>query len=187
VTRGARQIGRHGYQAMCSARDAGLATPGGLSLPSQGLLSRRTGRFTCAPGRLPQYSLMRAAQTLHERGNSARNTRRITRMPKFVIEREIAASASSAAGAEGDLAEVCGVLQAMGPKIQWVQTSSPTTRSTALCGSGRRDGARARDEGRFPARGRGACTRDRSDDREPMAARPRTRHTPTGIHNRSIQ
>ena len=44
-------------------------------------------------------------------------------MPKYVIEREIPGAGKLS---EGDLAQIsqksCGVLQALGPKIQWVES-----------------------------------------------------------------
>jgi predicted Rdx family selenoprotein len=44
-------------------------------------------------------------------------------MPKFVIEREIpGADAMSAADLQAVSQKSCGVLNAMGPKIQWVQS-----------------------------------------------------------------
>ena len=44
-------------------------------------------------------------------------------MPKFVIEREIpGAGAMSAADLQAVSQKSCGVLNAMGPKIQWVQS-----------------------------------------------------------------
>ena len=44
-------------------------------------------------------------------------------MPKFVIEREIpGAGAMSAAELQAVSQKSCGVLNAMGPKIQWVQS-----------------------------------------------------------------
>jgi len=66
---------------------------------------------------------MRAAQTLHERGNSARPYEKDTRMPKFVIEREIpGVSKLRPQELKAISQKSCGVLQAMGPKIQWVQS-----------------------------------------------------------------
>ena len=44
-------------------------------------------------------------------------------MPKFVIEREIpGAGKLSAADLQGIAQKSCGVLDAMGPKIQWIQS-----------------------------------------------------------------
>jgi hypothetical protein len=44
-------------------------------------------------------------------------------MPKFVIERDIpGAGQLSAADLHGISQKSCGVLQSMGPKIQWVQS-----------------------------------------------------------------
>jgi hypothetical protein len=44
-------------------------------------------------------------------------------MPKYVIEREIpGAGALSAAELQGVAQKSCGVLTAMGPQIQWVQS-----------------------------------------------------------------
>ncbi|HEX2828717.1 MAG TPA: DUF4242 domain-containing protein [Burkholderiales bacterium] len=44
-------------------------------------------------------------------------------MPKFVIERDIpGAGKLSAADLHGISQKSCGVLQSMGPKIQWVQS-----------------------------------------------------------------
>ena len=44
-------------------------------------------------------------------------------MPKYVIEREIpGAGALSAAELQGISQKSCGVLSAMGPQIQWVQS-----------------------------------------------------------------
>jgi len=44
-------------------------------------------------------------------------------MPKFLIEREIpGAGQLSAADLQGISQKSCGVLQAMGPQIQWVQS-----------------------------------------------------------------
>jgi hypothetical protein len=44
-------------------------------------------------------------------------------MPKFVIEREIpGAGALSAEQLKGISQKSCGVLQGMGPKIQWVES-----------------------------------------------------------------
>lgn len=44
-------------------------------------------------------------------------------MPKYVIEREIAGAGKlSAADLQGVSAKSCGVLQQLGPSIQWVQS-----------------------------------------------------------------
>jgi len=44
-------------------------------------------------------------------------------MPKFVIEREIPGAGNlTAADLHGISQKSCGVLQSMGPKIQWVQS-----------------------------------------------------------------
>jgi hypothetical protein len=44
-------------------------------------------------------------------------------MPKFVIEREIKGAGKLAAGELQAISQKsCGVLQAMGPKIQWLQS-----------------------------------------------------------------
>ena len=44
-------------------------------------------------------------------------------MPKYVIEREIPAAGSlSAPELQGISATSCGVLQALGPSIQWIQS-----------------------------------------------------------------
>jgi len=60
---------------------------------------------------------------LHERGNPARPYKEDQQMPKFVIEREIAgASKLPPQELRAISQKSCGVLQAMGPKIQWVQS-----------------------------------------------------------------
>ena len=44
-------------------------------------------------------------------------------MPKYVIERELAGAGKlSAAELQGIAAKSCGVLQQLGPSIQWVQS-----------------------------------------------------------------
>jgi hypothetical protein len=48
----------------------------------------------------------------------------IVHMPKYVIEREIAGAGKLTSNQLQDIAQKsCGVLQTLGPKIQWVQSS----------------------------------------------------------------
>jgi hypothetical protein len=49
--------------------------------------------------------------------------RRIARMPKYLVEREIpGAGKLSPEELQGISSKSCGVLRAMGPQIQWVQS-----------------------------------------------------------------
>ena len=53
-------------------------------------------------------------------------------MPKFVIEREIVSAGKLPAKELQAISQKsCGVLRSMGPQIQWLQSTSPTTRSIA--------------------------------------------------------
>ncbi len=53
-------------------------------------------------------------------------------MPKFIIERGIPGGGNfSPDQLQGIAAKSCDVLRAMGPAIQWVEITSPTTSSIA--------------------------------------------------------
>jgi len=162
VTRVLDKIGvAHRYQAIVLARDAGLADARGLSLPSQGLLSRRTGRFTCRAGTFASIQFDARCADFARARQFCPPIREGHRMPKFVIEREIAGvSKLRPQELKAISQKSCGVLQAMVRRSSGYRASSPTTRSTASmwlrtkrrCASTRRGAA-------FPPTRSRACTR----------------------------
>ena len=116
-------------------------------------------------------------------------------MPKYVIERDIpGAGKLSAADLHGISAKSCGVLQQLGPSIQWVQ--SYVTDDKVYCvyiAPNEAPGARAREARRFPGKqGVGRAGNDRPDDgrvgpRRAPRARPapaRSRSEPDRLRGR---
>ena len=72
-------------------------------------------------------------------------------MPKFVIERDIPGAGKLSNPELHAIAQTsCGVLNAMGPQIQWVQSYVTDDKIYCVYVAQRRDGARARPEGRVP-------------------------------------
>src|SRR5262249_36613148 len=79
--------------------------------------------FLCEPGRSPQYAAGPRG-VITPQGHARRmSLQRRNLMPKFVIEREIPGAGKLAAKELQAISQKsCSVLNAMGPKIQWVHS-----------------------------------------------------------------
>ena len=113
---------QHRYQAIVRARDAGLGTrarPAEIGTTVPGFQRNKFVR----PGPSPHDGEVSIRHPC-PRERKLRPRKQVERtMPKFVIERELAGAGKLPAEELQAISQKsCGVLQSMGPQIQWVQS-----------------------------------------------------------------